>query len=113
MKILVVEPLMPPYAKDINGNLESMQKIVGGTIQAIYPFKDPNIALICNDDGKLINLPFNRRLRKSEGEIDDIIAGTFFLCSAKPNDDKFEGLTDEKIKTYTGRFSKLEIFVRR
>ncbi|MBR6637396.1 MAG: DUF3846 domain-containing protein, partial [Lachnospiraceae bacterium] len=36
MKILVIEPLTPPYVKEIEGGLESMQKIVGGLIQAIY-----------------------------------------------------------------------------
>ena len=59
MKILVVEPLTPPYVKNIDGNLESMQKIVGGLIQAIYPFDYPEIALVCNEEGKLNNLPLN------------------------------------------------------
>ena len=44
MKILVVEPLREPYVKEIDGSLESMQKIVGGLIQAIYPFDDSEIA---------------------------------------------------------------------
>ena len=45
MLILVVEPGKVPYTKEINGTLEEMQQIVGGYIQAIYPFPD-EVALI-------------------------------------------------------------------
>ena len=62
MKILVVEPLAAPYEKEIEGGLESMQAVVGGYIQAIYPFEDDELALICNEEGKLLGLPFNRAL---------------------------------------------------
>lgn len=51
MKIVIGKPLLPPLVKEIDGILESMQNIVGGTIQALYPFNNPEIALVCNDDG--------------------------------------------------------------
>ena len=38
MKVLVVEPMKCPYVLEIDGSLASMQKLVGGTIQAVYPF---------------------------------------------------------------------------
>lgn len=47
MKILVVEPMKRPYVQEIDGSLESMQKLVGGTIEAVYPFDDA-VVLICN-----------------------------------------------------------------
>lgn len=47
MKILAVEPGRVPYEKEIAPSLTKMQAVVGGTIQAIYPFEEP-IALICN-----------------------------------------------------------------
>ena len=46
MKVLVVEPGYAPYEKDIEG-LHGMQEVVGGTIQAIYPFED-RAAVVCN-----------------------------------------------------------------
>ena len=49
MRILIIEPLEKPYIKEIDGSLESMQKIVGGLIQAIYPYEDKDVALICNE----------------------------------------------------------------
>lgn len=50
MIILVVEPNKNPYLKQIDGSLKSMQEIVGGQIQAIYPFED-EVVLICTKKG--------------------------------------------------------------
>ena len=58
MLVLVVEPERRPELREIDGTLESMQGIVGGLIQAIYPFGKP-VALVCNDEGKLTNLTAN------------------------------------------------------
>ena len=41
MKIIVIKPFQNPYVATIKGDLESMQKIVGGYIEAVYPFDDP------------------------------------------------------------------------
>ena len=60
MKVLMVEPGKSPYAAEIESGLKSLQAAVGGDIQAVYPYEDP-VALICNDEGKLMGLPLNRR----------------------------------------------------
>ena len=112
MKVLVIEPMKEPYIKVIDGKLETMQSIVGGLIQAIYPFDHPEIALICNDEGKLNHLPLNRALLDADGNIVDIVAGTFFLCSAPADSENFESLTDEQIKIYTKRFEAIEIYIK-
>lgn len=52
MKILVVEPLKPCRVQEIE-SLADMQKLVGGTIEAVYPFHEP-VALVCNEDGKAL-----------------------------------------------------------
>lgn len=100
MKILIVEPMKAPYAAEIDGSLESMQSTVGGLIQVIYPFDDP-VALVCNDEGKLMGLPLNRPLTDCNGDIYDIITGTFFLCAAPTDSDSFESLNEEQIRKYT------------
>jgi hypothetical protein len=97
MRILLVEPGKTPVLKEIDGSLKSMQEIVGGTIQVLYPFTEP-VALICNDEGKLLGLPLNRALRDENGRIYDIVAGAFFLCGApKGSDrsDRFESLSQQ------------------
>ena len=110
MQVVVVEPKKKPMVQDIDSDLKSMQKIVGGTIEAVYPFDEP-VALICNEEGKLLNLPLNRALRDDEGNVYDIISGTFFVCAAPLDSDRFEGLTDQQVKTYIERFATPEMFL--
>ena len=110
MQVVVVEPEKKPIVQDIDAGLESMQKMVGGSIQAIYPFEEP-VALIANEEGKLLNLPLNRALRDDEGNVYDIISGTFFVCAAPPDSDRFAGLTDQQVKTYMERFAVPEMFL--
>ena len=111
MQVVIVEPEKKPFVQNIDDTLTSMQQIVGGTIQAVYPFEEP-VALICNDEGKLLNLPLNRALRDSNGAIYDIVAGTFFLCTAPVDSDRFESLTDEQSQTCLERFAMPERFIR-
>ena len=110
MKVIVVEPQKKPVVQDIDPGLESMQKIVGGSIEAVYPFDEP-VALICNEAGKLLNLPLNRALRDDDGNVYDFVSGTFFVCAAPPASDRFEGLTDQQVKTYIERFAMPEMFL--
>ena len=74
MKVLIVEPGKYPREADIEHTLKAEQAIVGGTIQAAYPWRD-RACIVCNDDGIAMNLPLNRML----GDY-DIIHGTFFIC---------------------------------
>lgn len=103
MRILLVEPGKRPILKEIDGSLKSMKEIVGGTIQALYPFEEP-VALICNDEGKLLGLPLNRALRDEEGRIYDIVAGTFFLCGAPEGSDRFESLSQQAAEAFQQHF---------
>ena len=110
MQVVIVEPEKKPVVQNIDDTLTSMQQIVGGTIQAVYPFEEP-VALICNDEGKLLNLPLNRALRDSNGAIYDIVAGTFFLFAVPVDSDRFESLSDEQAHIYMERFAMPERFI--
>lgn len=110
MKVLIVEPQKMPYEKEIVGDLKSLQTEVGGYIQALAPFEDPELILICNDEGKLLQLPYNRLLFDENDFVYDIIAGTFLLCRAPLGSEDFEGLTDKQIKFGKERFRRIELF---
>lgn len=110
MKIVQVEPGREPIAIEIDGSLEAMQEAVGGLIQALFPFDDP-VALIANDDGKLLGLPANRALRDEAGRPYDILCGTFFLCGAPADCDHFTDLTDEQAEKYRALFQHPEMFL--
>nr|WP_325259008.1 DUF3846 domain-containing protein [uncultured Oscillibacter sp.] len=96
IKVLVVEPMKPCEVREIS-SLDDMQKIVGGNIEAVYPFTDP-VAVVCNAEGKNLDLPYNRPLCDRSGIPYDILCGTFFIAGAGTKD--FLSLTDEQIRSY-------------
>ena len=108
MRVLVVEPERRPEVREINDSLKEMQGIVGGLIQPIY--LDDSVAQVCNDEGRLMNLPANRGLRNKDGQMYDIVFGTFFLCGAPADSDHFTSLTTEQIEQYRKMFYTPEMF---
>lgn len=92
MKILIVEPGRAPYRADIAPELDAMQTIVGGHIETVMPFEDA-VVLVCNEEGLILELPFNRLVR-----MDMPIFGTFFLCGAGEED--LTDLPDEMAAKY-------------
>jgi len=104
MDVIIVEPEKLARKAVIDGNLESLQKVVGGHIEAIYPYEDP-VAIVCNEEGKLNGLPLNRRL-----EDYDIIAGTFMVCGLGEED--FASLSPELADKYLKKFEDPEVHMR-
>ena len=47
MNVLIIEPGEAPREENIGNGLKAMQDIVGGYIEATYPYDDP-VALVCN-----------------------------------------------------------------
>lgn len=109
MKVLKIEPGKLPYMKEISKDLGSLQQEVGGDIQATYPYDDM-VAIICNDEGKLLGLPLNRALYMDE-EMYDIIAGDFFICGIDEGND-FISLNDDLARKYYEQFKAPESFCR-
>jgi len=105
MKVIIVKPFTNPYTKEIKGDLKSMQRIVGGYIEAVYPFDDPDVALVCNEEGKLEGLTPNRFLLNRNNGVCDFICGDFFLCYAPADSENFESMPDNLIQKYIEKFS--------
>src|SRR5699024_3315885 len=82
-----------------------MQRIVGGDIEAVYPFQEP-VALVCNSEGKLLGLPMNRPLLDEDRLPYDIICGTFFIAGLGRED--FVSLTDEQIQRYKSLYDNVQ-----
>ena len=109
MTVLVVEPMKKPYVKEIDSGLKSLQHEVGGYIQTVYPWEEP-CAIVCDDEAKLNGKEWNRALRDEDGNIYDIVAGTFL--SVGLGEDDFVSLTDEYIWQFSARFVVPEMFIR-
>ena len=109
MNVLMVEPGKAPYEMQIGDDLRSMQAVVGGYIQAVYPFEQP-VALVCRESGKLDGLTLNRALRDADGDIYDIVAGNFFIVGLGQND--FTDLPHDLAEQFAEQFRQPEMFVR-
>ena len=109
IEVLMVEPGQRPKVETIGGDLHSLQKAVGGDIEAAYFFQEP-VALVCWDEGKLCGAPLNRAIRDDEGNMVDIIAGKFFICGLGEED--FTSLPKELQQKFSEKFQHPEAFLR-
>ena len=107
--VLIVEPGKEPYPQEIDSGLESLQHEVGGYIEAVYPFEEP-VAIVCNEEAKLEGLPLNRALRDGDGDIYDIVAGTFMVVGL--TEDSFGSLSPELMQKFTDHFKTPEQFAK-
>lgn len=57
--VLMVRAGQYPEVLEIENNLEAMQAAVGGDIEEYMPFED-EVAIVCNEEGKVNGLPLNR-----------------------------------------------------
>ena len=106
IKVLLVEPMKMPRMIEVEHTLESFHDLVGGYLQAVYPW-DTNAALVCDDEGKFKGYPPNRALVDENGEPYDIVVGSFFICGI--SEDNFASLdegdqpNDSMSPTYANR----------
>lgn len=107
MKVLVIEPMKKPYAKNIDPGLHSLQHEVGGYIEVIYPYAE-KVGLICNEEGKLDGLSLNRAIKDKDGETVDIIAGTFLIAGLGEED--FNSLNNVLLDQFSLLFQTPEEF---
>ena len=103
MNVLVVEPGMAPYEKEVNG-LKEMQATVGGLITVIYPYEE-QVAIVSNDESILEGMPFNRSVEGGYGGI----FGPFFVCGLGEED--FCSLPPEQMERFKKKFHQAEILV--
>ena len=110
MKIVKVEPGEEAVIVEIEKDLDAMQELVHGNIECIYfDYEDP-VVIVCNEEGKIRGMQLNRALLDDNGNILDIIAGTFFIAGIGTDD--FIGLGDELAEKYRKMYERPEAFVR-
>ena len=72
------------HVTSISMTLKNLQKIVEGHIEVLTISKDPKVVMICNEEGKLLDLPKNFRIG---GPIFfDTIRGTVIICGVDGDD---------------------------
>ena len=109
LSVLQIASGQHPQQVEIDNDLKALQQAVGGSIGASYPFEDP-VAIVYNDDGKLMGLPLNRALRDENGEMYDAVAGDFLVVGLGEED--FASLTPELAQKYEQLFHQPEAFLK-
>ena len=105
IKVLKIAPHEPPEVIFLENKLEVLQTAVSidadyrGLIEIISLSED--VVIICNEEGKLINLPPNRHLGS------DILCGVFYIAGQNRDGD-LTSLTEAQIITYTEHFKEPE-----
>lgn len=91
LKILYKEVGKRPKPMEIEDTLEAKQKLVGGLIEVV-PYID-NMLLICNEEGKILNMPANLVFDN------DYISGNCFVVGDDFENEGFKSLTVDELRT--------------
>lgn len=101
IKCLLVKPYELPPEVEIKNNLESLQEEVKGMIECVY-YDD--VILICNEEGKINGMHWNREIGS------DIIYGPFLIVGDDYENGSFKSLTEKQILENKIRFDENSIF---
>ena len=110
IRVVYAEPLKAAREIELGTELEDMQKAVGGDIEPFYPV-DEAVAIVCCDEGKYNGMLPNRAVYGENGEMLDIIFGSFFVCDC--SGESFGSLSDKQIERYQKMFQYPERFFKR
>ena len=109
IKVIKVEPRKEPEVVMLNNEYKDLSAAVGGLIQVVYPYSD-KVGLMMNDEGKLLGMEPNRSLKDEDGNIYDVIAGTFYVVGLDEED--FGSLSEELIEKYMKKFKQPYLYVQ-
>lgn len=107
--VIFAQPMKTIKIIEIDNELEAMQKLVGGSIEEYMPFED-EVAIVCNEEGKLRELEPNRAIYDEHGQLQEVICGDFFLCHAPIDSDSYLSMPEDLKQKYEEKFKYPEQF---
>ena len=114
LDVLIIRPEEYPEKMTIDNTLEAMQGVVGGLIEPVYPFDDP-VALVVNDEGRILGLPLNRALTDNDGKPYEILCGNILVVGLTEDEfgeETFGSLSQELMDKYEKKFHQPEMFIK-
>ena len=100
LKVIVCPAEREPYVTNVSDTLEALQKAVGGYIEAVTVLE--GVAVLCNEEGRLMGLPENRSFFLSG------ICGNCLICGV--DGEEFASLSEpecgQRLKLCKYRFRK-------
>ena len=100
---LLIKPNELPKRITIDNSLKTLQQIVDGYIEVSYLLNDEEVVIICNEEGLILNMPFNRAVGSS------IIAGPFLIVGDDYENGDFKSLTEKQMQKYEKVFDNESI----
>jgi len=98
MKAIIIKPGKFARIEDIDPTYTELRTLVGGNIEMTYPFEDEYLAVISNEESKLLDLPPNRAVRRNDGSVADIYCGTMVVVVLAP-EGEYRDITNKEAKT--------------
>ena len=95
MKAIILKAGKNARVADINPTYHNLSSLVGGRLEMTYPFEDEYIAVVCNEEAILFDLPPTRVARRADGSVAEIYCGTLVVLALAP-EGEFRSLTDEE-----------------
>jgi hypothetical protein len=92
MRVIIANPDQDPCETTVESGLHALQAAVGGYIELWAV--DGDVCFICNEEGRINGMPFNRTVVLSDGSEWDIF-GPILLVRESGED--FASLTDEDV----------------
>jgi hypothetical protein len=101
LRVVALEPGRPAYEAEIADSLRAFQQAVRGNIEVFCPFDD-NAVIVCNEEGKIDGLPFNRTIH------DEPMVGNLVIVGDN-GEGEFCSITDEQTQKYLAEFQTPEL----
>lgn len=112
ISVLLVPVGKLPKTVVIDRGLRGLQQAIGGDIEQFSPFYD-EVAIICDEEGKLKGKPLNRAIYDEDsGEMIEIMAGDFLVVYAPETSENYESLPPELNRKYAEKFHDPQRFCR-
>lgn len=102
IKALLVYSGCDPFVETIPNELKEFQDIVDGYIEVVR--MSNTTMLICNEEGKIKDFEANRCIIDENGNMVDVICGTFILVG--DDGDDFKSLSDDDVEYWTHYFTE-------
>ena len=109
MRVIIANPGESARVTEIDSGLHSLQAVVGGFIE-LWAVDGP-AHFLCNEEGRLEGLPFNRFVTLSDGTVWDIY-GPILVVGADEDAGTFASLPEDVAAEWMTRLnSALEVFI--
>ena len=102
MRVVIANPGEVAQVAEIDPGLEAKQAVVDGLVELWAV--DGHVNFLCNDEGRINSMPFNRYVTLSDGSVWDIF-GPILVVGADEEEGTFESLTEDEARHWVNQLN--------